>query len=184
MMGAHKLTNEEPRDSLVGMGDRTEYYTAWYNKNRAALLARRREKYAKDTVHAAECRKRARDYRKDVKAGTRKPPEEGVARAPINITVRGDVLGAWTITWLAEGIERSVQTVNYWTKHGLFPDTPVKTPGGNRLYTEAMIEVVKEVLKEREGGLVTRRDRTFLRQIRAGWRKLGVYKWKFSQVAA
>lgn len=184
MTEGHKLTNERAPDSLGGMGDRTEYYTEWYEQNRADLLARRREKYAKDEKHAEGCRKRARKYRKEVRTGKRKRPEEGVARGPINILVRGEVLQAWTIPWLAEGIERSVQTVNYWTKHGLFPDTPVKTPGGNRLYTEDMIDVVKEVLDQREGGLVSRTDPDFNRQIRTRWRKLGVYSWKFAQAAA
>lgn len=178
-----KLTNENLTDSLDGMGDRTEYYQDWYEKNREELLARRREKYASDKGHAEKCRKRARRYRKEVRTGARKKPEEGAARGPISVQVRGEILEAWTIPWLADGIERSVQTVNYWTKHGLFPDTPIKTPGGNRLYTEDMITAVKEILDQREGGLVSRTDKDFHRQIKARWKKLGVYSWKFAQAA-
>ena len=178
-----KLTNEIQGDSLDGMGDRTEYYQEWYEKNRAELLARRREKYASNGDHAEKCRKRARKYRKEVRNGTRKKPEEGAARGPISVLVKGKTLEAWTIPWLADGIERSVQTINYWTKNGLFPDTPIKTPGGNRLYTEGMIQAVSEVLEQRTNGLVSKNDPDFNRQIKSRWKKLGVYKWKFTQAS-
>ena len=177
------MTNEFLVDSLVGMGDRTEYYQEWYGKNREGLLSRRREKYASDEKHAEKCRKRAKKYRKQVRTGERKRPVDGAARGPINVSIKGEIVEAWTIPWLADGIERSVQTVNYWTKHGLFPDTPIKTPGGNRLYTEAMIGVVKDVLDQREGGLVSRSDPDFHRQIKSRWKKLGVFSWKSAQAA-
>ena len=99
------------------------------------------------------------------------------------IQIRSETDEAWTIPWLAEGIERSVQTINYWTKHGLFPDTPIKTPGGHRLYTENMIQAVKEVLEQRDGGLVSRDDPDFKRQIEKRWKKQGVYSWKSAQAA-
>lgn len=183
MTDGHKLTNGNPADSLVEMGERTEYYQDWYAKNRESLLARRREKYAKDRKHAEKCRKRARKYRAEIRNGDRKAPEDGGARGPISVIVKGDLVEAWTIPWLADGIERSVQTINYWTKHGLFPDTPIKTPGGNRLYTEDMIAVVKEVLDQRDGGLVSRNDPDFHRQIKSRWKKLGVYSWRFAEAA-
>jgi len=165
------------------MGDRTEYFQNWYENNREDLLAKRREKYASDQKHAEKCRKRARRYRREVRNGQRVAPEVGQARSPIQVQIRGGVEDAWTIPWLAEGIDRSVQTINYWTKNGLFPDTPIKTPGGHRLYTESMIEAVKEVLGQRDGGLVSRDDRDFHRQIKTRWKKLGVYSWKFAQAA-
>ena len=181
LSGCDKLTNDADRYSLVGMGDRTEYYQDWYEKNREELLARRRDKYASDKGHAEKCRKRARNYRREVRTGVREKPAAGVARGPIGIVVRGKSLEAWTIPWLADGIGRSVQTVNYWTKHGLFPDTPIKTPGGNRLYTKEMISAVEEILEQRDRGLVSRTDPDFKRQIASRWKKLGVYKWSFAQ---
>lgn len=153
--------------------DRSEYYGEWYQKNRDSVLSKRRDKYANDPEHAKRQREAARRYRQEVKTGKRVPGETGSSRGPVMVNVGGEHVEAFTVRYLADGIGRSVQTVNHWTKNGIFPDTPLKTPGGHRLYTEDMIDVVRTAVESRIE--IPRNDESFKKEIADGWRELGVY---------
>jgi DNA-binding transcriptional MerR regulator len=79
---------------------------------------------------------------------------------------------ASTITVAAERIGRSVDTLNHWSKVGLLPVTPLRSPRGDRLYTDGMILVMKMAIMKR--GQVSVKDQTFRAEIVSGWRELGV----------
>lgn len=164
--------DQEPDDRETA--DRSEYFSEWYGENRFDVLAKRRDKYANDPDYAKKARESSRRYRDEVKSGKRVPGESGQERGPVMVKMDGYHVEARTVRHLAEGIGRSVQTINYWTKHGSFPDTPLKTPGGHRLYTDDMIEVVRSAVESRLE--IPRGDLEFKREIVTGWRALGAYR--------
>ena len=153
--------------------DRSAYFQEWYAANKSNVRASRRDRYASDPEYAEECRKRAREYREGLRTSGKRP-EVRVARAPVMVTVAGRELKGWTVRRLAEGIGRSVSTVNHWQRHGILPETPLRTAGGVRLYTDPMIRVVKRALRNRS--VVTREDLKFCGEIRRGWSDIGVSK--------
>ena len=79
---------------------------------------------------------------------------------------------AFPISYLAERIERSVSTVNNWSRGGSLPETPLRTGGGMRLYTDGMIEVVREHVEE--WGKVPEFDKKFRDGILDGWKQIGI----------
>ena len=148
------------------------YYKDWYEKNRGDLLARRRAKYRSDPEYAEKCKENARDYRKRAKKTERKEGPQTRERKPVLVDVGGQQRKGWSVGHLAKRINRSVPTSNHWAKHGLLPETPIRSDGGARLYTDAMIMAVGEAVGRR--GQVSRRDESFRSEIAERWQELGV----------
>jgi hypothetical protein len=157
-------------------GNRDGYFREWYEENRGDLLAKRRSRYNSDPDYAEKCREASRLYRQKKKT---QKAENGVSssdgeivreRRPVHLMINGTSYNGWTIGHLARRLNRSVPTINHWSKHGLLPDTPLKTESGDRLYTDAMIFVVKKALLSR--GRITKDDFSFRDEIVGGWNKL------------
>lgn len=148
--------------------DRSEYYQSWYAANRSGIREARRKRYASDSGYAEECRARSRAYRD----AQRKSREDN----GWHVEVDGKPHEAFTVRRLADALGRSIQTLNYWHRYGILPETPLRTPGKSRvrLYTEGMIKVVVSASRKRDS--VARSDLKFGGEIRRGWSGLGVYK--------
>ncbi len=153
------------------VGNKDGYYDEWYDENKNELLDKRRGKYASDPDYAQKCREAAKEYRRRKKSGEISPSKR--KQRSTTVVVGGRSLNAWTISKLAEKVGRSVPTINHWSKHGLMPETPIKAAGGNRLYTDEMITVVKRAIQRR--GEVSKKDTTFKKEILEGWEKVGVF---------
>ena len=148
--------------------DRSAYYQSWYATNRSGIREARRKRYASDPGYAEECRARSRAYRET----QRQAREDKGWRVEMD----GKQREAFTVRKLADGLGRSIQTINYWHRHGILPETPLRTPGKSRvrLYTEGMIKVVVSASRKRDS--VARSDLKFGGEIRRGWSGLGAYQ--------
>ena len=149
------------------------YYKEWYEKNREDLLARRRAKYRDDEGYAAKCRESARDYRRRCRKTEKTEGPQTRERKPVYVEVGGERRVGWSVGHLAKRINRSVPTINHWAKHGLLPETPIRSGGGARLYTDAMIMAVGEAVNRR--GQVSKSDESFRSEIVEKWENLGVF---------
>ena len=140
---------------------RAEYNRAYYEKHGASLRDKKQSRYHSDPSY--------RDRVKSDSADRRSRIEKNSGTA-----VRcgdGDAI-AFRATALADRLGVSISTINFWQKHGTLPETPFRTPGGYRLYTSDMIEVVKQAL-----GAYPRPNKgcpLFLSHVSDGWRAIGV----------
>jgi len=154
------------------MGAREGYFEDWYNENRLSILARRRERYASDPDYAEKCREASSRYRETLKGRRQSHPPAKRPRKPTQISLNGQLCEGWSVGHLAEKINRSIPTVNHWSKMGLLPETPLRGNGDARLYTAPMMRVVKSAVLRR--GEVRRTDATFYEEVAEGWRRAGV----------
>lgn len=160
--------------------DRTEYFQGYYRDRKAELSQKRQNSYRTDPAYREKAKQAARDYRarkKKEKAklraeGKLPPARQRGPRKPVTVVLKGDRCSAYTVTVTAGRLGRSVDTLNYWTKAGLLPVTPLRSKRGDRLYTEGMILVMQMAIYKR--GKVSRKDETFCREIIDGWVDLGV----------
>lgn len=160
--------------------DRSQYQRAYYEKNRDSLSERRKRRYQEDPEYRDAAMAQARTYRKKKrqererlrKAGMLPPPNVGGPRSPLRVLVHGEPTIAFTVGRVALEIQRSKDTLNYWTRVGLLPQTPFRSPRGDRLYTEGMVLVMRIAIGKRPR--VTAGDREFTHEIRNGWEGLGI----------
>lgn len=139
---------------------RVEYNKSYYAKNRERLLEKKRHRYATDD-----------DYRSKVKADATSRRKSASARG-VQVEVLGKKVGAVRVRDLAKRLGRSVSTINFWQKHGTIPETPYRTPGGYRLYTDKMVEGVSDALTIIEKP--SRGDKEFRSAVVGAWRRAGV----------
>ncbi len=162
--------------------DRGEYFQAYYIERKAELSAAKKQRYDDDPDYrkkAKEAAQRARlrqkiERKRQIASGEIVPVNRSSPRGPGVVIVDGDDVAAYTVTVAAKMIKRSVDTINYWTRIGLFPETPIRSARGDRLYTDGMILVVKTAVARR--GKIASSDETFRAEIEGGWRELGVYE--------
>ena len=139
---------------------RKAYNQSYYERNKAKILARKKERYHSDP-----------DYRDQVKKDSARRRRSN-SNGAVKVTVLGQEVDAWRARVLADRVGRSVSTINYWQTHGTIPETPLLTPGGYRLYTDKMIEAVKEALAIVERP--AKGDPFFLEAVKNGWRRAGL----------
>jgi len=159
-------------------------YSDWYEKNKEVLAEKRRLKYHSDKEHRQKLLDQNRDYRQRIISERPPPPKTKVRipkrRRPVSLKVK--IKGKNVLTQLvhvgafARAIGRSVPTIHQWERVGLLPRTPYelshKKKPDERLYTAAMVGVVKDVLSRR-GPMIYSKDPTFRKEILDGWRKAG-----------
>jgi len=160
--------------------DRSGYQKAYYEKNRDKLSEERKRRYREDPeyrdtmlaqVRAYRIKKR-RERERLRKEGKIAPAHPGGPRAPLRVTVGGVSTIAYTVGRVAIEIRRSKDVINYWTRIGLLPQTPFRSPRGDRLYTEGMVLVMQVAIGKRSR--VASDDREFTHEIRSGWEGIGV----------
>lgn len=160
--------------------DRSEYQREYYSKRKDKLSQDRKDKYNKDPAyrevaiaHAREYRRKKRDERERLRAeGKLPPPRSGGPRKPTEVIINGQKRMAYTITIAAQKLDKSKSTINNWTRHGILPATPLRTKGGDRLYTEGMILVIELAISKRVR--VSSKDDSFYQEVVDGWQELGV----------
>jgi len=160
--------------------DRSDYQRAYYEKNRDKLSEERKRRYREDPEYRDTMLAQVRAYRakkrkereRQRKAGLIAPAHPGGPRAPLRVTVGGVSTIAYTVGRVAIEIRRSKDVINYWTRIGLLPQTPFRSPRGDRLYTEGMVLVMQVAIGKRSR--VSSNDREFTHEIRSGWEGLGI----------
>jgi hypothetical protein len=145
-------------------GNRAEYNRKYYQKKKADILARKRDRYNNDPEYREKMKKAAREQRRKRRGDTPKTPP---------VIEVGDIRErAHPVSTLAERINKSVSTINHWQRVKILPMTPFYSGGGHRLYTDSMITVIEQALSlfPRPG----RGDDSFFQAVRNGWDNLGV----------
>jgi hypothetical protein len=171
---------EKIDDDEVDVRDRSEYQKRYYQDNREALSQERKRRYQEDPEHRKAILDRVKAYRNSLRdrraklraSGKLPPSHPRGPREPMKVVVNGIGTVAFTVGRMAVELNRSKDVINYWTRIGLLPPTPYRSPRGDRLYTEGMAIVVKIAIGKR--GRVSAGDREFTREIRQGWEGLGV----------
>jgi hypothetical protein len=143
------------------------------------LSRKRKDKYRQDPEYREKVLSCSKSYREKVREKREKLRAEGKLvskrhkgpRKPVVLEVNGKSVYAYTISTLAERIGRSIHTVNHWTTIGEIPPTPLWSKRGDRLYTDAMILIVKMAVQSR--GIV-RNGGGMRGEILDGWRELGI----------
>lgn len=159
-------------------------YRGWYEKNKAALSQRRKDRYHKDQEYRGKVLEQNKDYR--AKKSQEKPAQPKVKvrtpkhRKPVSLKVKigGQMqeVNMVHVGAFARAIGRSVPTIHQWERVGLLPRTPFMLEGKNkqeRLYTAEMIGVVRTVLSTR-GATISASDSRFRQEITEGWNSVGV----------
>jgi len=161
--------------------DRTDYYHHYYLERKKSLSEKRHDLYHGDPEYREKAKESSRVYRERKKEekeqlraeGKLPPPKKRGARPPLGIVINGEKYRAHTITTAAQQLRRSVTTLNYWTRIGLLPVTPIRSNRGERLYTDAMILVMQMAISKR--GKVSLKDDKFYQEVVDGWSETGVF---------
>lgn len=160
--------------------DRSEYQRMYYEGKRDELSERRKQRYREDPEYRENALSQVREYRKRKRsererlreAGKLPPPHPRGPRAPVRVQLNGVSTIAFTVGRVAIEINRSRDVINYWTRIGLLPQTPFRSPRGDRLYTEGMVFVIRVAINKRNR--ISASDGSFTNEIRQGWEGLGV----------
>lgn len=164
--------------------DRQAYFAEYYRENGREIRKARRARYAEDPEFRKRCQERMRARREQKQSeGTSNLPAAG---RELFMAIDGNRVACWTISTLAMKVGRTQQALNNWQRWGVLPETPLKTDGGIRLYTEEMIEVVRAAIYSRPGKrhMVRRDDRAFAKLVKQGWRALGLdWRRKYEHIA-
>jgi hypothetical protein len=160
--------------------DRSDYQREYYLKRKDTLSQERKDKYRSDPSYREKAIAQARRYRREKREererlraeGKLPPAKSGGPRKPTEVDIGGRKVLAYTITIAAQRLGKSKSTLNNWTRQGVLPVTPLRTEGGDRLYTEGMIMVMKLAISKRVR--ISVKDNTFYQEVVDGWRELGV----------
>jgi DNA-binding transcriptional MerR regulator len=112
--------------------------------------ARRRDKYKEDP----EYRARVRGWNAAGRQRTKEAVLEAVKVRPVSgswktveIEIDGVLTKVFTVGALAKAIGKGVSTIRMWERNGVLPQTPYRSPRGDRLYTLEMVEQVREAMR-------------------------------------
>ena len=139
---------------------RVDYNRSYYQKNRERLLEKKRARYASDPA-----------YRDSVKADATNRRKQSSAKG-VQVQVLGTMTAAVRVRSVADSIGKSVSTINFWQKHNTIPETPFRTPGGYRLYTQEMVDGISLALTA--DPKPNRGDAGFREIVTLAWRRAGV----------
>lgn len=150
-----------------------DYQRDYYQANREALLAKRRERYNNDPEYRAKILATTRKHGNgDEVVATRGRPLR--QRLPKRMTIGGKPVWMYGIYFLAQKTGRSLPTINSWEHKGILPRTPYVSDGGHRMYTAEQIEAVAKVVGTRRMARLPNRDNDLYDEVAVMWRKLGI----------
>lgn len=127
-------------------------YDEWWEKNKAAVNKKRRERWKSDPEYRAKAKEWGRTARKKEVKERRNAVairRSGV-REPEEVEWGGKAVLAYGTDVLARYIGRSKTTVYAWEQREWLPRTPLLSSRGEKLFTPGMMRVVKSVVKRFE----------------------------------
>lgn len=158
---------------------RKEYQQTYYELNKDELSEKKKNRYKNDPEYRESIRKSTKKHRLKAREERERLIAEGkihkrkpVENKPIYVFCNGEEKRAYRAKKLAENIGKSIHTLNFWSRSGIFPDTPYRTKRGDRLYTGAMIFVVRIAVRKRID--ISYKDMSFYNEIVDGWKEFGV----------
>lgn len=158
--------------------DRREYQKYYYEQNKEDLSKQRKDRYKNDPEYREKVKAASKRYRAEQREKREKEKPKGAPvkrerrpRRPVVVKVNGSEVLAYTVPVLASRVGRSINTINRWIYTGTIPKTPLWSERGDRLYTDAMIRVVKMAIQFR--GIVGD-DPAVRDEILDGWKSIGI----------
>lgn len=137
-------------------------WAAYYAEKGEELNERRRSRYETDAEYRkkilegnAEYRRRRKRAEKREKAKKRKSVRMERTESQwktVQMEVDGVTMPMFTIGALARALGRGISTCRVWEREGVLPETPHRSPKGDRLYTADDVAKIERQLK-REGKL-------------------------------
>lgn len=131
-------------------------FKQWYNANGKQLNEKRQARYNSDPEYRqkvlasnAESREKRRKSGKKVAAKKRKPKTDPKPYKVVEAVVDGSKAKLFTIGLLAKELGCSIQAIRLWERNGVIPEAPLRSGSGvagDRLYTDAAVKIIKEVL--------------------------------------
>lgn len=161
------------------ISDRSIYQRDYYKRKKDELSEKRKARYRSDPDVRKRAKESSKRYRELKKVERRRMIDEGLIdvskkrrhRRQEKVYVNGSLRSAYTITTMAERLGRSHNTLNNWICNGIIPKTPFRSKRGDRLYTDAMILIIKMAIQpiKRMG-----KDFNVRARIEEGWERYGV----------
>lgn len=160
--------------------DRREYQRFYYQQRKEELSNKRKQKYREDPEYRQKVMEASKAYRDKQKIKMAKLKAAGKIiskrhrgpRKPVVLNINGKAVYAYTLSTLAERVGRSRDTINHWISIGTIPKTPLWSKRGDRLYTDAMILIVKMAVQTRG---VVGHNPMMRAEIAAGWSDIGIH---------
>lgn len=147
----------------------SSYYKKWYNENKERRNRKRRLRYQNDPVYRAQQKAMSKNLYERQKKGKALNRKE---YRLINVTTKdGQVkpLRVYTVGYLANFIDRTMQTIKNWENNGIMPVSPIRINKW-RLYTFKMIQDVASALKRRNGIVSEEyKGKGFMEEISTKW---------------
>lgn len=153
-------------------------FKEWYQHNGEKLNESRKSRYQTDSEYRAKVlatnqasrQRRRAEQAKVPRPRVRKTPEERFK--PVTMEINGVEEEFLTIGSLAHTLGCSIPAIRLWEKQGVIPKTKLRSKGktGDRLYTQTMVEQIRETLTE-QGRIgteprVPREPKSFTRYVR------------------
>jgi hypothetical protein len=153
-----------------------EYWSTYWATHRDEILAKRRQRYRRDSTYRRKVNAAAR--RRHRETYTPVPPEERLPRRGPGSVVReinGKTVRLYPAGILARAIGRNYQTIKNWRRAGVLPAACHQAENGFALYTLPQIQAVIGAMAECGIGRGTRAaDLRALRiAVRRRWDALG-----------
>jgi len=159
-------TTTTPAQKAEWAAKMKEYFSQWYEKNRAELSKRRKERYQQDT-----------EYRSKVLAMSQKSRARTAPKGDNKITVGGIEYTLLSLIDVANLVQVSRDTVLSWEKIGLLPVTPFRlTTKKSRYYTKDMMLTIRRAIRKFKSDdkrvHINRQSYGFRKMIETGWSEL------------
>lgn len=134
----HPASSPTYRRKTGYVSDRHEYYSQYYQKNKAAFRKRRKERYHKSEAVREYHRKQSREWYKKHRAKGDNPNR--------TIIKTSDGRRLYSIGHAAGAVGFSIPYFRDMTLKGIFPDATYKNKAGWRMYSEDQIKLLKKAI--------------------------------------
>lgn len=133
--------------------ERACYFKDYYEANRALIAEKRRERYRGDPEYKKRLKEYADISKQRKKEERQKLIDSGEMVAPIRrkkkektyiVSINGVECVAYSVYSMARRVERSPFTILDWIRRGLIPKTPFMSDKKSGLYTQEMIDSIRE----------------------------------------
>jgi hypothetical protein len=134
--GKHPALSPKYRAETGYVSTRHDYYSSYYQRNKKAIMARKKELLDSSATRREYYKRMGREWRKEHRKGT-------VART-IMLSENNERL--YTIVHAANATGLSIPRFRDMIKSGIIPEASIKDARGWRLYTEDQIGLIRRAM--------------------------------------
>lgn len=138
LKGGHPARSPRFRADTGYVSDRHEYYAKHYQKNKAKVAKKKKERYANSEAVREYHRKKSMEYYR------RNRVSVGIVNKTVKTTTEGERL--YSINHAAHAIGFSTPYFRDLTRKGVIPEASYKNTAKWRMYTEGQIKLLKRAM--------------------------------------